>query len=155
MRTASELYFDRGRQALMALAGQTEVSAADVAALRRDIFADSAVSRADAEALFTLERAPAAKCAQWTPFFIEAVTDHVVWQARPTGVVSSAQGEWLIEQADAARTLNAFAALVHVLAEAHRVPLWFVAAVRARAARGWPGTEAAIAAASAEMMLAA
>lgn len=155
MSTAAELFFDRGRRAMQALAGKPSISDADVALLRRDIFADGAVSREEADILFALERAPGEKCADWTPFFIEAITDHAVWQARPTGIVSAAQGEWLLEQADAARTLNGFATLVNVLAEAHRVPAWFTAAVRARAARGWPGAETAIAVASAEMALAA
>ena len=155
MNAAAELFFDRGRQAVQALAGKASISDADVAVLRRDVFSDGAVSRAEADVLFALERAPGGKCAEWTPFFIEAITDHAVWQARPTGIVSAAQGEWLLEQADATRTLNGFATLVNVLAEAHRVPAWFVAAVRARAARGWPGAEAAMAAASAEMELAA
>jgi hypothetical protein len=33
-----------------------------------------------------------------------------------------------------------------VLAEARRVPQWFLAAVRARAGRDWPGVDAALAA---------
>ncbi len=155
MNAAAKLFFDRGRQAVQALTGKDGIADCDVAALRREVFTEGAVSREEADVLFALERAPGAKCAEWTPFFIETITDHVVWQARPTGIVNAAQGEWLLEQADATRTINAFATLVHVLAEAHRVPLWFVAAVRARAARGWPGAEVALAAASAEMELAA
>ena len=155
MNAAAELFFDQGRQALQALVRRGAITAADVATLRREIFADGAVSRAEADALFALECSATEKCSDWTPFFVEAITDHVVWQVRPTGVVSAAQAEWLLEHADGSRTLNAFAALVNILAEAHRVPLWFVAAVRARAARGWPGAEIAIAAACAEMALAA
>ena len=76
---------------------------------------------------------------EWTELFVELITDHVVWQARPTGVVSDEQAEWLLAKADECRSLEALAALVNVLAEAHRAPQWFVAAVRARAA-GWPGS---------------
>ena len=155
MNTAAETFFDRRRQAVNALCAGPCVTDADVLALRREVFADGEVTREEADALFALERAPGAKCQQWTSFFIEAMTDHAVWQARPTGIVNAAQGEWLLEQADATLTLNAFAAMVNVLGEAHRVPLWFAAAVRARAARGWPGAEIALAAASAEMALAA
>ena len=75
------------------------------------------------------------------------ITDHVVWQSRPSGVVSEEQAEWLIERADACASVNALAALVNVLSEAHRAPRWFLAAVRARAKRGWPGVDAALAAA--------
>ena len=49
----------------------------------------------------TLDRAAPVKCPEWTAFFVEAVTDHVVWQSRPSGVVNEAQGEWLIARADA------------------------------------------------------
>ena len=38
----------------------------------------------EAEALFALECASNVKCSEWTAFFVEVITDHVVWQARPT-----------------------------------------------------------------------
>ena len=65
---------------------------------------------------------------------------------RPTGVISDEQAEWLLSRADECKSLEAIAALVNVLAEAHRAPQWFVAAVRARAA-GWPAVEEALRAA--------
>ena len=74
----------------------------------------------------------------------------MVWQIRPTGIVNEAQGEWLIMQADRTKTLNALAVLVNVMAEAHRTPLWFRAAVRARVSKEWPGAAEALAAADAE-----
>ena len=142
---------DKGRAAIMETSRRGEITADDVARLRRDIFADGFVSRDEADALFALERATSKKCADWTAFFVEAVTDHVVWQTRPTGVVNEAQGEWLIARADEVASLNGLAALVNVMAEAHRVPMWFLAAVRARAARGWPGVAEARAEALAEV----
>jgi hypothetical protein len=127
---------DSRRVAVVALSRRTQpLNAADVAALRRDIFADGVINRDEAIALFALERANFAKCAEWTQFFVEAVTDHVVWQSRPTGVVNAEQAEWLIAESDVTNSINAFAVLVNVLAEAHRLPQWFLAAVRARAAR--------------------
>ena len=71
----------------------------------------------------------------------------MVWQARPTGVVSDEQAEWLLGRTDECQSLEALAALVNVLAEAHRAPQWFVAAVRARGA-GWPGVKEALHAAA-------
>ncbi len=132
---------DRGRAAVLAIAARGAINADDVAALRREVFAEGFVSREEADALFALERACPKGCAEWTEFFVEAITDHVVWQARPTGVVNETQAEWLISRADAAASLNGLAALVNVLAEAHRTPLWLVAAARARAARGWSGVD--------------
>jgi hypothetical protein len=123
---------DRGRRAVVDLMRAAEVTAADVAELRRVTLARGFVSRDEAEALFSLEGAPVPKCEDWTAFFVEAITTHVVWEARPTGVVNEAQGEWLIHWADRASSLNGLAVLVNVLAEAHRVPLWFLAVVRSR-----------------------
>ena len=138
---------DRGRAAVMETARRGEIIAEDVARLRRDIFADGVIDREEADALFALDRAISTKCPEWTEFFVEAITDHVVWQSRPTGVVNEAQGEWLIARADASANLSGLAVLVNVLAEAHRVPQWFLAAVRARAARDWAGVAEARAAA--------
>ncbi len=134
---------DRGRAAVMEAASRGEITADDVARLRRDIFSDGAITRDEADALFALEKAATRKCPAWTAFLVEAITDHVVWQSRPTGVVNESQGEWLIARADESASLNGLAVLVNVMAEAHRVPLWFLAAVRARAARDWPGVDQA------------
>ena len=120
-------------------AGRSDVTREDVASLHRHLFADGSLDRAEAEALFDLERAALSRCDSWTSFFIQAVTDHVVWGARPTGRLDEAQADWLIRQADAARTPAAFALLVNVLDEAQAVPSWFPGAVRARAVAGWPG----------------
>lgn len=152
--TRLDLEFDRTRVSLCALRNAREIKSADVAHLR-SLINEGAISRDEADMLFAVERAANAKCAEWTEFFIETVTDHVVWQMRPTGVVNESQGEWLIARVDEAQTLNAFAALVNVMAEAHRVPLWFLSAARSRAAQGWPGAEMAVAAANAEFALAA
>ena len=148
-------YLDGGRAAIMEVMDRGKVTAEDVLFLRRNIFIDDIVTQEEASALFALERAVADKAPEWTPFFVEAITAYVVWQTRPTGIVNEAKGEWLIEKVDRARTLNALAALVNVMAEAHRVPQWFRAAARARASRDWPGAEEALAAFDAESAMAA
>ena len=132
---------DAGRSAIVALAGLPQIGAAAVRQLRQDGVGAGSLSRDEAEALCMVERSAALKSLEWDDFFIEAITSHCVWDLRPTGVVNEAQGEWLIAMADRARTPNAFAVLVNVLAAAHRVPLWLTAAVKARAARGWPGAD--------------
>ena len=137
---------DVRRAALMGALARGRICAADVAHLRRDLFSDGIVTRDEADALFAVECAAIWKCPEWTSFFVEAITAHVVWQSRPTGVVNEGQGEWLIAQCDRAASLNALAALVNVLGEAHRAPGWFVSAVRARGAKKWAGVEAAFAA---------
>ncbi len=74
----------------------------------------------------------------WVEFFVETVTDHVVWDIRPTGVVDEKHAQWLIAKVDISRSASSFAVLVNILDQAHRVPRWFGAAVRARATAGWP-----------------
>ncbi len=148
-------HFDGGRAAIMDLAGKGDVTAADVQKLRREVFANGSVSRDEAEAMFDLDRTANTKCTEWTAFFVEAITDHVVWQARPTGVVNTPQAEWLVAQVDRSKSVAALAVLVNILAEAHRVPMWLPAAARGRANAGWPGVREALDAARLELAQAA
>ncbi len=148
-------HFDGCRAAIVGLMGKGEVTRDDVANLRRRVLGDNAVTRDEAEALFALECAHLPKCQEWTAFLVEAITDHVVWQARPTGVVNTPQAEWLLAQVDRARSVTSLAVLVNVLAEAHRVPMWLAAAARGRANAGWPGVREALEAARLEMAQAA
>jgi hypothetical protein len=121
------------RELIAALAREgRNLSAADVRQLRRALYEDDGVSREEAGALFELDRAQSAPCAQWTEFFVEILTDHAVWQARPTGQISHEQAEWLLREADVAPSLAGFALLANVLAEAHQAPGWLVDAVRER-----------------------
>jgi hypothetical protein len=134
---------DRSRSIISAMIVGRKVTAMDVAWLRREVFADGVVTREAADELFAVERSEIEKAPEWTDFFVETITDYALWQARPTGALSEAQAEWLLEQADSCMTVNALATLVNVLGEAHRAPRWFLAAVRARAQRPWKGLDAA------------
>ncbi len=149
MTKTSAFPIDHSRTMISALIHGRKITPMDVAWLRREVFADGRVSRAAAQELFAVARAAIPKCAEWTAFFVEMIAEHSVWQLRPSGVVSETQAEWLIFEADACANVDALAAIVNVLAEAHNAPQWFLAAVRARAAMGWPGVAAALAGASA------
>lgn len=146
-RQTSARELDARRAAVVALRMAGRVTREDVRRLRREVFADGCVTRDEADALFALDMSKCERDPEWTAFFVEAILDHVVWQARPTGIVNESQAEWLIDRADMAKSISAFAVLVSVLAEAHRTPIWFLAAVKARAAQGWPGLDSALAAA--------
>jgi len=139
---------DRSRTIISAMILGRKVTAQDVAWLRREVFADGEVTRETADELFEVARARMNNAPEWTELFVELITDYVVWQARPTGAVSDAQAEWLIRRADECKSVDALAALVNVLGEAHRAPQWFVDAVKARANGGWPGVDAALRAAA-------
>ena len=141
---------DRSRTIISAMIHGRKVTAQDVMWLRREVFADSEVTRETADELFAVARAGLVNAPEWAEFFVEMITEHVVWQARPTGVVDDAKAEWLLARADECACLEAMAALVNVLAEAHRVPQWFLAAVRARAGQGWRGVDEALRASAAD-----
>jgi hypothetical protein len=141
--TRSALELDERRAALVAMERLRAVNLETVRNLRREVFADGVVSREEADALFDLERAARPEAEEWGEFFVETIVDYLLWQQRPSGVLNEAQAEWLIAQVDRTRTLAAFAVLVAVLEEAHRTPIWFPAAVRGRAAKGWPGLDKA------------
>ncbi|HUO53480.1 MAG TPA: hypothetical protein VMU18_01970 [Rhodoblastus sp.] len=133
------------RRALIASLVQRgcDLAPTEVRQLRRALFEDDGVSRDEAQALFDLERAQGAPCAEWTEFFVECLTDHVVWQCRPTGIIGGNEADWLIREADRCRLLTGVALLANVLAEAHRTPVWMASAVHARAQA--PEVQAAIA----------
>ncbi len=128
------------KASIVALAARPLLTDEDVTHLRRRVLRFGCVTRAEAEALFEIDASPSAKPESWTALFVEALTDHIVWQSRPTGIVSPAQASWLLDRADGAQTLTRLALLVNILAEAHQVPASFLAAVKERAAR-WPGLE--------------
>ncbi len=136
---------DRSRSIISAMILGRKVTAMDVVWLRREVFNGGEVTREAADELFEVERAGVARGPEWTELFVEMITEHVVWESRPTGVLSEAQAEWLIERCDACESVNALAVLVNVLSEAHRAPRWFLAAVRARATQGWSGVAEALA----------
>ena len=134
---------NEGKTLIDAIKSGNGIGGAELTQLRDYFTAVAPMTRTEAEALFDLDRTIADKHDDWTSFFVETVTDYVVWQSRPTGLVNGAQAEWLLAQADAGSTLNAFAILVNVLAEADRVPAWLPAAVHGRAA-AWPAVAGAL-----------
>jgi hypothetical protein len=138
-RTADEL--DRRRAALVAMERLKTVNAEMIRRLRYDLYCGDAVTRDEADALFDIERVVCPASQEWGEFFVGTIVDYLLWQERPSGVLNEAKAEWLVGQVDRTKSLAAFAILVAALEEAHRVPPWFEAAVRGRAARGWPGVE--------------
>jgi hypothetical protein len=80
---------------------------------------------------------------EWKEFFVEMIAEHVVRQAEPRGVVSEEQAAWLLARVEECKSVEALAALLNVLAEAHRAPEWFVATVK-RVASASSDVEAAL-----------
>jgi hypothetical protein len=80
-----------------ALANKGSISAQDVEDLRQGVFKDSIVDKEEAEAVFHLDHACKTKDPSWTQFYVDALTDYFVWQAKPAGYVSEEQAEFLID----------------------------------------------------------
>jgi hypothetical protein len=136
---------DRSRTIISAMILGRRVTAQDVAWLKREVFASGEVTRESADELFAVVRAEMNNAPEWREFFVDMIAEHVVRQADPPGVVSDGQAVWLLARVDQCKSVEALAALVNVLAEAHRAPDWFVAAVKERAAAGgWSSAEAVL-----------
>lgn len=76
------------------------LSAEDVLAARRWAWEDGAVSQAEAETLFELDRLIDDSDRKWCDFFVEAMNEYVVNQLPPRGYVSDENAAWLMAQID-------------------------------------------------------
>ncbi len=78
------------------LTAKNRIQSEDVIMLRRDVFVDGVVTRAEAEALFALDASCKDKCNEWPVFFCEAIADFIVHQEKPAGYISEENASWLI-----------------------------------------------------------
>ena len=105
------------------------ITEGDVAQFRRVVFEDGIVSPEEAECLFKLNDAIGSKDPQWADFFVEALTDYLVFQERPHGYLTSANGAWLIERISRdglVETKTELELLVNVLEKARWSPVSLV-----------------------------
>lgn len=72
------------------------VTADDVLRLRREVFKDGVVCRAEADALFAIDNSCSTRAPEWDAFFIEAVSDYLIGQEAPIGYVSEENAQWLV-----------------------------------------------------------
>jgi hypothetical protein len=73
---------------------KTPVSAEELRELRQRLWADGAISRAEAEELFK-RNASAAPSREWTDFFVEAVCGYLIENSEPRGYVNNEAAAWL------------------------------------------------------------
>ncbi|MHC2791805.1 hypothetical protein ACVINZ_000817 [Mesorhizobium jarvisii] len=107
------------------LTSKNRIAPEDVVMLRRDVFADGVVTRGEAEALFALDQTAQDKCAEWAPFFVEAVTDYIVHQEKPSGYISQDNADWLVRTISRDGMVDSrteLELLVHVLEKARSSP---------------------------------
>ncbi len=117
------MYMSRERSIALAILEKEALSSDDVVALRGYIFETGIASREEAEMLMAVDRTPSAATAGWAAFFIEAVTDFVVWQSRPTGRVTESDLDWLMACLGDKPTGNGMALLFNIVREAHEHPI--------------------------------
>lgn len=73
------------------------VNAEDVLNLRRTMFHDGLIDRREAEQVFAIDAACTEKAPEWAAFFVDALTDHVVWKVEPKKYVSDEKASFLID----------------------------------------------------------
>jgi hypothetical protein len=106
------------------------VTAADVRAMRQGFNRDLAISEVEADWLLAINSRCSEQAPEWREFFIEALTDYIVRQAKPEGYVTVENADWLIERISADGIVNSateLELLVHVLDEARWSPPRLVA----------------------------
>ncbi|MBW8785082.1 MAG: hypothetical protein JF593_10675 [Novosphingobium sp.] len=70
----------------------------EILTLRRAGWADGAINRAEAEALFALDHRLGERSPEWVDYFVEAIVEHVLASGDPRGYVDAETGAWLIGQ---------------------------------------------------------
>ncbi len=116
------------REVAMAVLQKPDLNAGDIQAISGYLFETGIASREEAELLFAADRSITAHVEGWRAFFIEAVTDFIVWQTRPTGRVTESDTDWLIACLGDTPSTNGRALLFRLLGEAHDMPIRLVEA---------------------------
>ncbi len=116
------MYMNKERSIALAILEKEALSFDDIVALRGYIFETGIASREEAEMLMAVDRSPSAGVPGWSAFFIEALTDFVVWQQRPTGRITESDLDWLVGCIGDQPTTNGKALLFNLVREAHQHP---------------------------------
>jgi len=74
------------------------LDSSDLRALRQIFYEDGIVTAEEAGLLFGLNDACRDQPADWADFFVEAITDYIVFQERPQGYLTADNAHWLIER---------------------------------------------------------
>ena len=101
------------------------IAADEILTLRQAGWSNSVIDADEAEALFVLNDHLADSSAEWSDFFVEALSEYVVNEVMPRGYIDDGQAEWLIERIDHAGrlgTMTELELLVRVLEKALGAP---------------------------------
>lgn len=108
-----------------AAAADGQITAEGILAMRREGWGDGIITRAEAEALFALNRALRERSAEWVDFFVEAIGEFVLNGTEPRLQCSDEEAAWLIAQVDADGRVESMAeleTLVRILERAENTP---------------------------------
>jgi hypothetical protein len=100
------------------------VATADLVQLRRQRNPEQAISRAEAEALLSLDRLQKNSAASWRDFIADAIADHLM-SAEPAGIITPEKADWLIAvlaPAGVIETITAIETLLRAMEAAREVP---------------------------------
>jgi len=107
------------------LNSKTRIDVDDVVKLRREIFDDMVVSLEEADGVFVLNDAVNETCSEWKEFYVEALVDYCVNQAKPQGYVSATNAMWLkdrISDDGHVKSCTELELLVKIIEQAYSVP---------------------------------
>ena len=79
------------------IAARGAITADDVGMLRASVYGNGTISVAEAGWLIALDEAAGETCDAWAALFVEALTDHLVWQQAPEGYISEDNAAWLVQ----------------------------------------------------------
>lgn len=77
---------------------RSAITTEEVALLRKTIFADGACDRTEADLVFQINDECREKDESWNQLYVDALTDHFVWKARPYGYVDDEQARYLMHR---------------------------------------------------------
>ncbi len=101
----------------------------DVLAFRKIFYEDGITTAEEAEILFKLNNACKVANPSWAEFFVEAITDFIVFQAQPQGFVTGENAHWLIDRVSSDGNIDSKTELelvVNVLDKARWAPVSLV-----------------------------
>jgi hypothetical protein len=108
-----------------AAAADGRIAAEELLALRREGWGDGIITRAEAEALFTLNNSLRERSTEWCDFFVEAIGEFVLNGTPPRLQCSLEEAEWLIAQIDhdgVVESVVELETMVRIIERAENVP---------------------------------
>ncbi|MEK1923946.1 MAG: hypothetical protein AAAB11_00710 [Rhizobium giardinii] len=101
------------------------MTAKDVDVLREHVFAGGLTSSQDAMILLAINSSCSEKCPGWHHYFIETMTDFIVYRTEPQGSVDEWNADWLIAMISTRGVINSrpeLDLLFHVIDMSSRIP---------------------------------